>query len=104
MSDRFDELVMQMLKQLQEDNKAIDAKLDSMLQIHVRNTDTLEEHERRSTASEKRIQTLEERELARNDLLTKLKGFLWISSLIGGTIAAFFYFIKAVVEMFTFFK
>lgn len=89
-----DELFLAFLKDLKEDIRQLDGKFDSMQDILVKNTAVLEEHERRSTASEKRITTLEDKSSDSQRSADKLKGFFIYSGLvltIAGTVAAIYH-------------
>ena len=86
MSNRFEDLVILTLTSLKEDIKGVDGKTDENLKVLIKLTAVVEEHERRSTPSETRIETLEKKEQDRADKALKLKGFLVYGS---ATIGAF---------------
>lgn len=86
MSDK-DDLYMATLKELKTDIRQIDGKLDTMHGVLVRNTIVLEEHEKRSTLSERRIGTLEDKDQDRSIQSAKVKGFFIYSGVILSTLA-----------------
>lgn len=77
-----DELFLTFLRELKEDIRQLDSKFDNMQDVLVKNTIVLEEHERRSTASEKRITTLEEKVSTSQQASDKLKGFFIYTGLV----------------------
>lgn len=99
MSDKFDNLIIEGFKSLKADIKSVDTKVEEMQKVHIKNTATLEEHERRSTASEKRIEILEDR--AQKDALAKakLKGFFLYGSLILTSIGGLVYFLLNLTDL-----
>ena len=89
-----DELFLTFLKDLKEDIRQLDNKFDSMQDILVKNTSVLEEHERRSTASEKRIDILEDKVSNAQRAADKIKGFFIYGSIMLtglGTLATLIY-------------
>lgn len=80
MSDKEDDIFLASFKELKDDVRQLDTKFDIMHEILIRNTITLEEHEKRSTASEARLEVLE-------DNSTKIGGFFIYSGAILSTLA-----------------
>lgn len=80
MSNNKDDLFIQTLGNINTDIRELNNKFDDMNQILVKNTTVLEQHERRSTASEVRITNLE-------DQWVKIKGFFLYTGLIISCIA-----------------
>ena len=59
MSDETQQLFKDYLNDLKDDIRQLDAKFDKMHEVLVENSSVLKEHERRSTASEKRLDIVE---------------------------------------------
>lgn len=83
-----DELFLTFLRELKEDIRQLDGKFDNMQQVLVKNTTVLEEHERRSTASEKRITLLEDKVTDVQQAATRLKGFFVYTGIILTTLGS----------------
>lgn len=98
MSDSINDLFIASLKDIKEDIRQLDNKMDQMHQILTQNTTVLEEHEKRSTSSESRITTLENKDQARSEATAKIKGFFMyagiIISALGSLGAVFHYWIQ----------
>jgi len=95
MADK-DDLLTLSLKDLKEDLRHLDSKFNAMHGILIRNTTVLEEHERRSTMSEKRINVLEHKDQTRENSDSKVKGFFFYTGIIFSTLltlAALFHYI-----------
>jgi len=82
MSDDLKEMFLTSIKDVKEDVRQLDKKFDCMHELLVKNTVVLEAHEARSTASEKRIGELEDKEQARADEINKVKGFFIYTGII----------------------
>jgi cob(I)alamin adenosyltransferase len=87
MSDNQD-LFIATLKDLREDIRQIDNKLDYMNEVLTKNSTVLEEHERRSTASENRLDIIEDRHHALEKSADNIKGFFVYSGIILTTIGS----------------
>lgn len=98
MSD-INDLIIKYLDKLDTKIEKLDSKMDEMNKVHERNTMVLEEHERRSTASESRISILEETEQQRAERLTKIKGFLYYTGAIIGALGAIVYFLLNLTDL-----
>lgn len=72
----IEHLVLETIKELKSDIKQLDSKFDSMHDVLVKNTVVLEEHERRSTASEERLSVVEEQVSEVKSRTDKVHGFL----------------------------
>lgn len=97
-SDKIVDLVIQALKEVRDDVKSLDNKIDDMQKVHVKNSVILQEHERRSTASEKRIDELETH-------YNRLQGFYFYGSIVLAGLAGCAAFFRDVIEgWFTFHK
>lgn len=95
--DKAFNLIIQGFNDLREDVKSLDDKIDKMQEVHIRNSIILKEHERRSTASEARIDVLEKH-------YTRLQGFYFYGSIVLAAVAGSAAFFRDVVEgWFTFF-
>lgn len=95
----FNALISKQLDKLDSKMEKMDSKMDDMAKVHERNTVVLEEHERRSTASESRISILEEKELRRAQKAAKLTGFVYYSGVTLGGIAALVYFLVNLTDL-----
>ena len=99
MSDRED-----ILKDIKSDIRQLDTKFDTMHEILIRNTTVLEEHEKRSTLSEKRIENLEDKHQDREIQVAKIKGFFIYCGAILSTLAtvgaAVHYFLRPLLSKF----
>jgi len=96
MSDKIDELFATSLKDLKTDIRQLDGKFDTMHEILIRNTLVLEQHEQRSTASENRIEVLEDKSLANEIKDSQLKGFYIYGAAIMaalGSLASLFHYV-----------
>lgn len=97
-SEKLYDLVIQALKDVREDVKSLDNKIDQMQEVHVANSIVLKEHERRSTASEVRINILEQRS-------ARIQGFYFYGSIVLAVIAGSAAFFRDIIEgWFTFHK
>lgn len=98
MSDKSDELLINSLQDLKQDIRQLDTKFDDMHEILTKNTIVLVEHEKRSTASERRIEMLEEKQAELESDKNRLKGFFFyagvIISTLGGLGALFHYWVE----------
>lgn len=93
--DKLHDLFIATLKELKDDIRQLDNKTDEVMNVLVHNTSVLEEHERRSTASEARITTLEDKHSKLEEKRQQLKGFFIYMSLIItalGSIGAVFHY------------
>lgn len=89
-----DEFLIAALKDIKEDFRKLDDKFDNMHEVLVKNSLVLEEHQRRSTASEERIGSLENKYHSVEITYHRFKGFLFYTGLIIsaiGTVAAICY-------------
>lgn len=97
MADRDD-----ILKDIKSDIRQLDNKFDNMHEILIRNTTVLEEHEKRSTLSEKRIEVLEDKNQDREIQVAKVKGFfIYCGMLLSGLAtlgAAVHYLLKPLLD------
>ena len=94
MSDSIDTLFIATLKELKDDIRQLDSKFDEMHQLLSKNTVVLDEHERRSTASEQRLTLLEDKYTQSEKKVERLKGFFIYSGVILtliGSVAAIAY-------------
>ena len=89
--DKTFDLVLQGLIDVRSDVKSLNDKLDRMQEVHIMNSVILKEHERRSTASEARIDVLEKH-------YTKLQGFYFYGSIVLAAVAGSAAFFRDVVE------
>jgi hypothetical protein len=62
------------LKDLKQDIRELASKLDTMHEVLIKNTVVLEQHEKRSTASEKRLELLENEFISIKNNFSKFKG------------------------------
>lgn len=103
MSQRFEDLVIQAFKDLKEDVKSLDSKMDDSTKIHIKNTAVLEEHERRSTASEGRLALLEVKQAEIEKKANRIQGFFIYSGIVlgalGTLVALFHDFLEAVLKL-----
>jgi len=88
MSDSIDTLFIATLKELKDDIRQLDSKFDEMHQMLAKNTVVLDEHERRSTASEQRLTLLEDKYTQSEKKMERVKGFFIYSGLIVTAIGA----------------
>lgn len=94
MSDELDKMFIATLKDLKSDIKQLDVKFDDMHDMLVKNSIVLQEHERRSTASENRLTLLENKYSSSEIKINQLKGFFIYSGIIItaiGTVVAIFH-------------
>jgi len=97
MSDNKD-LYIIALKELREDIRQIDNKLDYMNEVLIKNTAVLEEHERRSTASENRLNVMENQHYKLQKSTDNVTAFFVYSGILittlGSLAALYFNYIK----------
>jgi hypothetical protein len=91
--DKVYDLILQAVKGVKDDVKSLDNKVDQIKEIQAIDSLVLKEHERRSTASEKRIEDLEEFKKQQDLKAAKLKGFFLLGSLIITGTGAVIYFL-----------
>lgn len=87
MSDSIDTLFIATLKELKDDIRQLDNKFDEMHQLLSKNTVVLDEHERRSTASERRLALLEDKYSTSEKKVERVKGFFIYCGVILTTMA-----------------
>lgn len=87
MDIKLEQFFIETLKELKGDIRQLDGKLDTMHEVLIKNTVVLEEHEKRSTNSEIRIESLENKYLELNKKADRIKGFVAGSGILLSTIA-----------------
>lgn len=98
MSDAKDELIISALSSLNDDIRQIDNKLDYMNEVLNKNTAILVEHERRSTASEDRLDVVEERYYSLEKSAAGVKSFFIYSGVILSTVATLIVIYTQIIE------
>lgn len=94
MSDELDKMFIATLQDLKSDIKQLDTKFDDMHDMLIKNSVVLQEHERRSTASESRLTLLEDKYSSSEKKFNQLKGFFIYTGVLMtaiGTVAAVFH-------------
>jgi hypothetical protein len=99
MNEDLREIFKESLKDLKDDLRQMDNKFDRMHEVLVENSAILKEHERRSTASEKRLDLLETQVSKIETKRQRLKGFLMYSSIIGSAISLLTGVVYYIVQM-----
>lgn len=101
MDMEFTELLNETLKEIKENVRQLDTKLDKMHEILVENSTVLKEHERRSTSSEKRLEIVENKLDSVEQTRQHLKGFFIYTGIIFGAISCLggiLYYIKDILS------
>lgn len=96
--DKIYDLIIQGIKGIKEDVKGLDSKIDQIQTVQAQDSFVLKEHERRSTASERRIEALENFKQQQDISNAKFKGFVIYGGFILAFIAASATFFRDVVE------
>ncbi len=92
------------IKDIKENLKQLDSKFDSMHEVLIRNTVVLEQHEKRSTASENRLEIVEDSLYDLRSKFYKIQGFFFYSSVaitgLGGLVAIIYHTIPVLQNIF----
>ena len=95
------ELFLDALREIRTDVREIKNTQADHGEVLAKNTTVLEEHESRSTASEKRLEVVEAKLIALEGDKLKVKGFFYYAGLIGVTLTSL---IGGLVGLFELFK